>query len=248
MGSGEPNYINDDANDSGEKPEQLDQQEQPLFDDDEATSKEGEGILKRASTPYTKHKLEEVKEEGKQERLQEQKVDSMDAAQEDTLQESLPLEKRHEEQGSSKKMLIDTTSSPSLQQMETVYSRDSLEQSPVALPNQLDVNGTPIMMDRIIGPNGFNGERWQQNEEKRQQRDTAYMSRLIAVSITLTFFLSALCSGGYIAGSLALMTSPALMASELLGFSMSISALSATNDQNALTFGRNRAEVVGLLL
>lgn len=77
------------------------------------------------------------------------------------------------------------------------------------------------MMDRVVVA----------SDEKRQSRDSAYLRRLIAVSVTLAFFLSALCTGGYMAGSLALMASPALMASELLGFSMSISALSsASND------------------
>ena len=74
------------------------------------------------------------------------------------------------------------------------------------------------------------------------------MKRLIAVSITLVFFLAALVMGGYIAGSLALFTGPALMGSELLGFTMSISALSSANEQSNLTYGRNRAEIVGMLI
>lgn len=57
--------------------------------------------------------------------------------------------------------------------------------------------------------------------------------------------------GGYVSGSLALLTVPALMGSELLGFSVSIGALSSSMQaaqEGGLTFGWNRAEVVGTLL
>ena len=57
--------------------------------------------------------------------------------------------------------------------------------------------------------------------------------------------------GAFIAGSLALLTGPALMASELLGFGVSISALSNSAQaaqEGGLTFGWHRAEVIGTLL
>ena len=57
--------------------------------------------------------------------------------------------------------------------------------------------------------------------------------------------------GSHIAGSLALLTGPALMGSELLGFGVSISALSSSMQsaqEGGLTFGWHRAEVVGTLL
>jgi zinc transporter 2 len=71
------------------------------------------------------------------------------------------------------------------------------------------------------------------------------------VSVVLVFFITAQFMGGYIANSMALLAGPALMGSELLGFGMSISALSssaASAQKGGLTFGWHRAEVVGTLL
>ena len=70
---------------------------------------------------------------------------------------------------------------------------------------------------------------FEQRLEKQKQRTSAYKKRLIAVSVVLIFFITAMFAGGYIAGSLALLTGPALMGSELLGFGMSINALSSSH-------------------
>ena len=73
----------------------------------------------------------------------------------------------------------------------------------------------------------------------------------LEVLLVLLFFISAQFMGGLIAGSLALLAGPALMASELLGFGVSISALSSSAQsaqEDGLTFGWHRAEVIGTLL
>ena len=108
---------------------------------------------------------------------------------------------------------------------------------------QLDAFGTPLPAKAPVN--------FEQRLEKQKSRNSAYKKRLIAVSLVLLFFISAQFMGGMIAGSLALMAGPALMASELLGFGVSISALSSSAQsaqEGGLTFGWHRAEVIGTLL
>ena len=73
---------------------------------------------------------------------------------------------------------------------------------------------------------------------------------MLTVSAVSVFFIIAQLVGGYLSGSIAIFTDTAHLASDLLGFGISITALKlgqkdATHD---LTFGWHRAEIIGTLV
>lgn len=76
------------------------------------------------------------------------------------------------------------------------------------------------------------------------------MKKLITVSIVSVFFISAQLYGGYKAGSIAIFTDSAHLASDMLGFAISMIAINmgAEGSTEHYSFGWHRAEVVGTLV
>ena len=67
---------------------------------------------------------------------------------------------------------------------------------------------------------------YDKNLEQQQKSNSAAKKKLITVSIVSTFFITAQLVGGYMAGSIAIFTDAAHLASDLVGFAVSIMALS----------------------
>ena len=76
------------------------------------------------------------------------------------------------------------------------------------------------------------------------------MKKLILVSFVSIFFIAAQLYGGYMANSIAIFTDTAHLASDMIGFMMSMVALkiSMKPASQELTFGWHRAEVLGTLM
>ena len=67
---------------------------------------------------------------------------------------------------------------------------------------------------------------YEKNLAEQQKSNSAAKKKLITVSIVSTFFITAQLIGGYMAGSIAIFTDAAHLASDLVGFAVSILALS----------------------
>ena len=76
------------------------------------------------------------------------------------------------------------------------------------------------------------------------------MKKLKIVSVVSIFFIAAQMTGGYLANSIAIFTDTAHLASDMLGFMMSMIALkiSMRPASHELTFGWHRAEIIGTLI
>ena len=76
------------------------------------------------------------------------------------------------------------------------------------------------------------------------------MNKLKLVSCVSIIFCAVQCVGGYLANSIAIFTDTAHLASDLVGFAMSILALkiSMRPADSELTYGWHRAEVIGTLI
>lgn len=76
------------------------------------------------------------------------------------------------------------------------------------------------------------------------------MKKLVCVSIVSTFFVICQCIGGYLAKSVAIFADTAHLASDMVGFMMSIIALKLTlrGASKVHTFGWQRAEIIGTLM
>ena len=76
------------------------------------------------------------------------------------------------------------------------------------------------------------------------------MRKLIFVAFVSVFFIAAQLTGGYLANSIAIFTDTAHLASDMVGFGMSMIALklSIRPTSTKLTFGWHRAEVIGTLV
>ena len=83
-----------------------------------------------------------------------------------------------------------------------------------------------------------------------EKRYNAAMSKLKIVSFVSIFFIAAQMTGGYLANSIAIFTDTAHLTSDMIGFGMSMIALkvSMRPASHELTFGWNRAEVIGTLI
>jgi len=86
-------------------------------------------------------------------------------------------------------------------------------------------------------------------DQDKVNYDTA-MNKLICVCIVSSFFIVCQCIGGYMANSIAIFTDTAHLATDVLGFAMSMAALkiSMRPASKDLTFGWHRAEIIGTLL
>lgn len=76
------------------------------------------------------------------------------------------------------------------------------------------------------------------------------MRKLRIVSFVSVFFIIAQCIGGYLANSIAIFTDSAHLASDMIGFGMSMIALkmSMRKASKELTFGWHRAEIIGTMI
>ena len=76
------------------------------------------------------------------------------------------------------------------------------------------------------------------------------MRKLCIVMFVSVFFIIAQLVGGYLAGSIAIFTDSAHLASDMLGFGISISALNLAQRGSTthLTYGWHRAEIIGTLV
>lgn len=81
-------------------------------------------------------------------------------------------------------------------------------------------------------------------ENKKAER------KLLIVSVVSVFFIVAQLIGGYLAKSIAIFTDSAHLASDLVGFAISIISLKMAQRpaSKALSFGYHRAEVIGTLV
>ena len=75
------------------------------------------------------------------------------------------------------------------------------------------------------------------------------MKKLKLVSFVSIFFIAAQLTGGYLANSIAIYTDSAHLASDMIGFAMSMAALKMAMRpaSKELTFGWHRAEILGTL-
>lgn len=76
------------------------------------------------------------------------------------------------------------------------------------------------------------------------------MQKLKVVSVVSVFFIIVQCIGGYLANSIAIFTDSAHLASDMIGFGMSMIALrmSMRPASKELTFGWHRAEIIGTMI
>jgi len=76
------------------------------------------------------------------------------------------------------------------------------------------------------------------------------MKKLKLVSFVSVFFIAAQLTGGYLANSIAIYTDTAHLASDMIGFAISMAALKITlrPATNEKTYGYHRAEIVGTLI
>lgn len=103
--------------------------------------------------------------------------------------------------------------------------------------------GTPI--SKMHSPMTF-----AKKQETNKKTNAAAMKKLITVSIVSVFFISAQLYGGYIAGSIAIFTDSAHLASDMLGFAISMCAITMGQSKSTdhYSYGWHRAEVVGTLI
>lgn len=85
--------------------------------------------------------------------------------------------------------------------------------------------------------------------EKEEITYNKAYSKLVCVMIVSTFFVIVQMIGGYLSGSIAIFTDTAHLATDMLGFVMSMYALkvSLRPASKELTFGWHRAEIIGTL-
>ena len=86
--------------------------------------------------------------------------------------------------------------------------------------------------------------------EVQKASNQAAKKKLYTVSIVSVFFITAQLIGGWLAGSIAIFTDSAHLASDMLGFGISILALALAQKAASenLTYGWHRAEIVGTLV
>lgn len=85
---------------------------------------------------------------------------------------------------------------------------------------------------------------------QQKASNQAAKKKLYTVSIVSVFFITAQLIGGWLAGSIAIFTDSAHLASDMLGFGISILALTLAQKAASenLTYGWHRAEIIGTLV
>merc|ERR1712086_1133446 len=86
-------------------------------------------------------------------------------------------------------------------------------------------------------------------EADKETFDKAY-GKLVTVTIVSSFFIVFQCIGGYLANSIAIFTDTAHLATDMIGFVISMAAMkiSMRESSKSYTFGWQRAEIIGTLL
>ncbi len=86
--------------------------------------------------------------------------------------------------------------------------------------------------------------------EKIKKNSDAAMRKLVLTSILTFFFIAIQIVGGYLAKSIAIFTDSAHMASDMIGFAISIFSLKMAQKPatKSLTFGYHRSEIIGTLV
>ena len=107
---------------------------------------------------------------------------------------------------------------------------------------QLDVFGTPMPVKTPIN--------FAERMDAQKKTNKEAMKKLFLVSFVSVFFITAQLIGGYWAGSIAIFTDSAHLASDMLGFGISILALTLAQKSSSenLTYGWHRAEIIGTLV
>lgn len=84
----------------------------------------------------------------------------------------------------------------------------------------------------------------------QKESNQAAKKKLYTVAIVSVFFITAQLIGGWLAGSIAIFTDSAHLASDMLGFGISILALTLAQKSASenLTYGWHRAEIIGTLI
>ena len=90
------------------------------------------------------------------------------------------------------------------------------------------------------------------NKSSSEKDLKAYKKSILKLKLASTvtfFFIIAQCIGGYLANSIAIFTDTAHLAADMIGFAMSMMALtmSIKPASKELTFGWHRAEIIGTL-
>lgn len=76
------------------------------------------------------------------------------------------------------------------------------------------------------------------------------MEKLKLVTFVSIFFIIAQCIGGYLSNSIAIYTDSAHLATDLIGFAMSITAIKMSQQPSCkkYTYGWHRAEIIGTMM
>ena len=87
----------------------------------------------------------------------------------------------------------------------------------------------------------------QQRLEQIMKSNSVAQRQLYLASFVSLFFIVAQLIGGYLAGSVAILTDSAHLASDLIGFAISIIALNIAQKKSdkELSYGWHRAEIIG---
>ena len=104
---------------------------------------------------------------------------------------------------------------------------------------QLDMLGTPMPAKTPLN--------LQARLDDIKKSNTQAQGQLICAACVSLFFIFAQLTGGYFAGSIAILTDSAHLASDLIGFAISIFSLKIAQRKSnqQLSFGWHRAEIIG---
>lgn len=91
---------------------------------------------------------------------------------------------------------------------------------------------------------------FQARKQKIQETNRKAMRKLLIVAFVSVFFIAVQITGGIMANSIAIFTDSAHLASDLVGFAISIISLTLAQRKadKELSFGFHRAEVIGTLV
>lgn len=106
----------------------------------------------------------------------------------------------------------------------------------------LDAHGTPMPPKTPIN--------FQARKDELTRANQDAMKKLCTATFVSTFFIIAQLIGGYMANSIAIFTDSAHLASDIVGFGISIFSLrmATTPATKSLSFGYHRSEIIGTLV
>lgn len=105
-----------------------------------------------------------------------------------------------------------------------------------------DFHGTPMPVKTPIN--------FRARKEKLQRQNDNAMKKLFIACFVSFFFIVAQVIGGYLAKSIAIFTDSAHLASDIIGFAISIISLKMAQRPatKSLTYGYHRSEIIGTLV